>query len=533
MSVMDKVNGAHSNEHLNDSMFIENEENISLAKKWSKDPNAYAHIYKRLQPPESIRPLKILLIVPKGKKEDDTSQRTLFMMAIAVLVSITPKQHHVEIADELFGDELDFDENYDLVGITTRTMNVTRAYEIADEFRKHGKKVVLGGVHVSFNYHEAKPHTDCVVIGEAENLWELLLQDVANGVLKPFYNSRHFPPVLQAPKLDYRRIFNASRREKVDTTKSIPIYLTRGCPHTCNFCVTPNFIGRLYRLQSPETVRQQIEEAKAAFFKYYGTNKRPWFMLTDENLGVNKRKLWEVLKVVKECNINYSTFISIHFLEDEKTVQHLVASGCVMALVGFESVNQERLALYNKSGDVEKYAKIITQCRKSGLNVQGNFLVNPDLDTYEDMDVTQKFIEENYIMMPIYSLITPYPGTELYKEYKAKDLLVDEDWDKYTASNLVVRCTKFDPLEYQIRFTEHYLAFYSWKTIFKRVWNNPHKLINLVTSLSFRRNLQEQLEKIKAGEIRPVQSLQKSSKNNGKNKGETKVVEREGVKEEA
>ncbi|ACF13755.1 Radical SAM domain protein [Chloroherpeton thalassium ATCC 35110] len=527
---MSKSNGSSLNGHSVESMYIETEENLSLAKTWSKDPDAYAHIYERLQPPESIRPLRILLIVPKGKKEDDSSQRALFLMAVGVLVSITPKQHHVEIADELFDDTLNYGGNYDLVGITTRTMNVNRAYEIADEFRKHGKKVVLGGVHVSFNYQEAKPHADCVVIGEAEHLWETLLQDVANGELKPFYNSRHFPPVLEAPTLDYQRIFNASKRGKVDTTKSIPIYLTRGCPHTCNFCVTPNFIGRLYRIQSAETVRQQIEDAKKAFFKHYGTNKKPWFMLTDENLGVNKKKLLEVLKVVKECNINYSTFISIHFLEDEETVRHLAESGCVMALVGFESVNQERLALYNKKGEVQKYSKIVEHCRKAGLNVQGNFLVNPELDDYHDMDATETFIKENHIMMPIYSLITPYPGTELYKEYKTKGLIVDEDWDKYTATNLVVRCTKFDPLEYQIKFTEHYLAFYSWKTIFKRVWNNPHKLINLVTSVMFRKNLQEQLEKIKAGKIRPVQSIQEAE---AKNKIATSTTQKEGIKEEA
>ncbi|NTV45281.1 MAG: radical SAM protein [Chlorobiales bacterium] len=488
-----------------------------LATRWSKDPKDYAHAYDDLRHPESIRPLRILFVVPKSKKEDDTNQKGLFSMAIGVLVSITPKQHKLEISDELFNDPINYDGKYDLVCITTRTMNVTRAYEIADEFRKHDKKVIMGGVHVSFNYEEAKPHADCIVIGEAENLWTTVLQDAADGKLKPFYNSRHFPPVLEVPALNYERIFNASKRDKVDTRKSIPIYFTRGCPHECSFCVTPNFIGRLYRVQTPESIKMQIEDAKRAFFKETKASSKPWFMLTDENLGVNKKKLWEVLKVVKECNINFSTFISIHFLEDPETVRLLVEAGCVMALVGFESVNQERLAMYNKKGDVEQYARIVEHCRKAGLNVQGNFLVNPEVDTYEDMDATEKFIKENHIMMPIYSLITPYPGTELYKEYKAKGLLAEEDWDKYTANYLVVKCTKFDPWEYQIKFTEHYLSFYSWPTIFKRVWNNPYKLINFVTSFMFRKNLQTQLKYIKSGKIRPVQgdAAKKSQAVNG------------------
>ncbi len=474
---------------------------IQLGTVWNKDPKAYEHVYDTLRDPESIKPLRILLVVPKGKKEDDTSQRALFSMATGVLVSVTPKQHTIEIVDELFDDPIDYKGDYDMVGITTRTMNAFRAYEIADEFRKHGKTVVLGGVHVSFNVPEAKEHADCVVIGEAENLWTTLLQDLADGQLKPVYNSRLYPPVTDVPALDYKRIFNASRRDKVDSRKSIPIYLTRGCPHSCSFCVTPNFIGRLYRMQSKETIKHQIEAAKEAFFKGKDTD-RPWFMLTDENLGVNKKKLWEILEAVKECNIKFSTFISIHFLEDPKTVKLLVDAGCAMALVGFETVNQERLAEYNKKADVEKYAETIKQCREAGLCVQGNFLVNPELDTYEDMDITEDFIKDNHIVMPIYSLITPYPGTELYKEYMEKDLIEDYDWDKYNANNLVVKCNK-DPMDYQIKFTEHYLAFYSWPTIIKRVINNPNKLINTVTSVLFRLNLKEQLKKMKSGKLTP------------------------------
>ncbi|NTW97719.1 MAG: B12-binding domain-containing radical SAM protein, partial [Oscillochloris sp.] len=133
-----------------------------------------------LRPVESVRPLKILLITPKGNKEEGTSQKALFSMAVGVLVSITPRQHQIELVDELFGDAINYDGDYDLVGITTRSLNANRAYEIADEFRRHGKTVVLGGVHVSFNYEEALAHGDCVVSGEAENLWAQVLQDLAD-----------------------------------------------------------------------------------------------------------------------------------------------------------------------------------------------------------------------------------------------------------------------------------------------------------------------------------------------------------------
>ncbi len=466
-----------------------------------------------LRPPEALRPLKILLITPKGKKEEDTSQKALFSMAIGILVSITPAQHQIELADELFGDPINFDGDYDLVGITTRTMNANRAYELADEFRRRGTKVVLGGVHVSFNYAEAIQHCDTVVCGEAEQLWAQLLQDVVDNTLKPRYDAKDFPPVTDVPMIDYERIFRSGKREKVDARKSIPIYMTRGCPYTCSFCVTPNFTGRLYRIQSPATIREQIAAAKRVFFKETRYGSTPWFMFTDENLGVNKQRTWEILETLAECDIKFSSFISINFLEDPKTVELLVKAGCVMALVGFESINQETLKTYNKgrTNVATKFAETIRACRKAGLNIQGNFLANPAIDSYADMAAVEQFVRENHIVMPIYSIITPYPGTQLYRDFKAQGLIVDEDWDKYTAHNLVVRCDQYDPLEYQLRYLNHFLKMYSWRTIFTRVLNNRNRLINLVTSLLFHVNLKDQIKSVKSGKRRPLDQAEARS----------------------
>jgi bacteriochlorophyll C8 methyltransferase len=457
--------------------------------------------------PALVRPLRILLVTPRGKKEEASSQKALFSMAVGVLVSITPPQHELELADELFGDPIDYSAAYDLVGITTRTMNATRAYEIADAFRARGVPVVLGGVHVSFNYDEARAHADAVVVGEAEHLWADLLQDLADGALRPRYDAKAYPPVTEVPPIDYERIFRAGRRDKVDTRKSIPIFMTRGCPYTCAFCVTPNFTGRLYRIQSAEAIKRQVLEAKRVFFRASKYGDRPWFMFTDENLGVNKQRTWEILEILAECDITFSSFISVNFLEDERTVELLVKAGCLMALVGFESINQKTLSAYNKgrTNSAQRYAEIITRCRQAGLNIQGNFLTNPAIDSYEDMAATEQFVRENHLMMPIYSIITPYPGTQLYQEYQAQGLIVDEDWDKYTAHNLVVRCDRYDPLEYQLRYLGHFLGMYSWRAIAGRVLHNRNRLVNLVTSVLFRRNLKDQIASVRSGRRRPLQ----------------------------
>lgn len=138
-------------------------------------------------------------------------------------------------------------------------------------------------MHVSFNTEEAGVHSDSIVCGEAENLW----RTIALNRLKPLYDSKDFAPVKEVLALDYERIAKASKREKVDGTKSIPIYVTRACPYECSFCVTPNFTGKLYRTQKPEELKKQFETAKKVFFKSTGKSSKPWFMLCDENLGVS------------------------------------------------------------------------------------------------------------------------------------------------------------------------------------------------------------------------------------------------------
>lgn len=446
--------------------------------------------------PSGKKSLKLLLIAPKGKKDSKSNQKPLFNMALGVLVSLTPEHHHIEIIDEHFGDTVDYNQKYDIVGITSRTIDATRAYEIADEFRKRGQKVVLGGLHVSFNAEEAAPHADSLVCGEAENLWQTILDDVASNSLRESYNSKEFPQVKEIIPLDYERIAKASKRTKVDGTKSIPIYITRGCPYECSFCVTPNFTGKLYRAQKPEDLKKQIETAKRVFFKAKNKSSKPWFMLCDENLGVSKKRLWETLDLIKECDINFSVFFSINFLEDKETVRKLVEAGCIMVLVGFESIKQSTLEAYNKGhvNSADQFARLIEECRQAGLNVQGNFLVNPDLDSYEDMDDLVRFVSKNNVFMPIFQIITPYPGTSMYWEYKNKGLITDEDWERYNAMNLVIRSDKYDPVEFQHKFMTSYYKAYAWKNIANRVRRNPYKLLNLITSLAFRKNLREQLD---------------------------------------
>ncbi|RLF50001.1 MAG: radical SAM protein, partial [Thermoplasmata archaeon] len=137
--------------------------------------------------------MKILFIQPHVTSILQTRwgriSRKLFFfpnLQILQLAAVTPKEWKTKIIDERH-EEIDFNETCDIVSIYFNTLDANRSYEIADEFHRHGKTVVLGGYHPTVLPEEAKQHADSVVIGEPELIWPQLLKDYENEGLKPFY----------------------------------------------------------------------------------------------------------------------------------------------------------------------------------------------------------------------------------------------------------------------------------------------------------------------------------------------------------
>ena len=131
--------------------------------------------------------MKIQLIFPARPIETARSSFTVMPLSLTLLAALTPRDHDLKLVDMFTGDMPDYEMDVDLVGITVRTPVAIKAYEIADEYIKRGKKVVLGGPHVFAMPEEAKRHATAIAIGEAEKLWPIMLQDTDRGELKDFY----------------------------------------------------------------------------------------------------------------------------------------------------------------------------------------------------------------------------------------------------------------------------------------------------------------------------------------------------------
>jgi radical SAM superfamily enzyme YgiQ (UPF0313 family) len=329
-------------------------------------------------------------------------------LSAMILAAITPEKHSFLYVDEEIED-IDYDVDVDLVALTAMTMQSCRAYQIAGEFRKRGKAVVIGGIHAAVMTEEAAGHCDALLLGEAENTWPALLEDFEKGALKAVYYAKDYPPVemLISPKLD---IIKHGRY------LSFPIQATRGCPYDCDFCAIKHSSGHKYRMKPV----QQVVDEICAYEKYnipgiVGAYKKG-YCFVDDNLYVNREYVKELLTALIPLNIRWDGQGTANLAKDDEVLQLMAESGCRTLAIGFESIEPESLKESNKPSvnKVEEYETLISNIAKHGIIPGGYFVFGFDSDDPSIFKRTVDFIKQSQLLQPNVNILTPYPGTRLY-----------------------------------------------------------------------------------------------------------------------
>ncbi|MDO8735792.1 MAG: radical SAM protein [Thermoleophilia bacterium] len=395
------------------------------------------------------------------------SQLTLPLMA-----ALTPGKHEILVVDENV-EPLDFGIAVDLVAITCLTPTAPRAYEIADEFRRVGRRVVLGGVHPSLMAEEAAEHADSVVIGESEELWPLLLEDLENGSLKPRYTAEHKPDLagLPYPRRDLM---------KEDAYLNIPkVETSRGCPFRCSFCSTTVFYGPRMRFRPVEEV---VAEVKAAEHRFV--------FFTDNNITANKSYAKRLFRALEPLGIYWLSQGSIDMADDEELMELAERSGCVGMLVGIESLSDENIAEMGKkaSNRVSEYEDKIRIFHKHKIGLIGCFVFGFDGDDKSVFRKTIDFIKRNNIDCPQLTVLTPFPGTSLRCELEAQGRIIHSRWEKYDVGNVVYIPKNMTPEELQRRYNEMCGKVYSRLSIIRRSVRSITYMKNPYRSFVFMKN---------------------------------------------
>ncbi|KYK22292.1 hypothetical protein AYK25_02515 [Thermoplasmatales archaeon SM1-50] len=365
--------------------------------------------------------MKILLILPHHKQNNILNKLITSLgfpsLTLEQLVACTPKKYEVDYIDERL-QTVDFHWKGNLVGITATTVNANRAYKLADEFRRQGKTVILGGYHPSAIPEEAKQHADSVVIGEAEISWPQLLKDYESNTLKPFYKSKPVDPRMIPPASTLPEYLRATGI----------IQATRGCPYQCKYCAVQTVEGGLFRARPLPSVIEEIKNLKS--------NR---FFFADSSLTINKTYTKKLFRAMIPLQKKFSCYGNVDVLyHDDELLRIASEAGCEQWLIGFESINQETLqAIGKKTNTVQYYTSAVKKIKDYGMNIMGLFMFGFDTDTLDVFSSTLETINKMGLERVGFALLTPFPGTTLFNEFLKEGRILTTDWSKYNLRNVV------------------------------------------------------------------------------------------------
>src|SRR6185503_9487638 len=395
-----------------------------------------------------------------------------------LLKSLTPPEHEVLLIDgnaKPMNDKqlVKFaqSEKIDLVGIGAMTRMISRAYRVADALRAAGIPVVMGGPHVTELPAEAlgrdggPRHADAVALGEADETWPRIVADAACGQLQEIYQpvdeaGKERKPSLQpypvipwdtieldqfnlVPKMVAR--FTEKHGEGWKCFNIMPIESGRGCPYGCEFCTVTGFFGDSIRFRTNESVVNELLMLKRRSRRERG---QICVFFIDDNFAINIKRTKSLLRdiIAADAQLPWIAQISANLLRDEELVDLIAAAGGKWIFIGMESLDTTNLADVNKSfSKPEEYEAVLNRLAKRNIYAITSFILGLDNDTPGVADRTLQHIKQWPPGLPVFSPLTPLPGTPLYSRLQTEGRLTRPrhwlNFAPYTMSHTPLKMT--------------------------------------------------------------------------------------------
>jgi radical SAM superfamily enzyme YgiQ (UPF0313 family) len=463
------------------------------------------------------------ITMPEVIQKMTFSRKALFApVGLEICARVMPDHWDAEIVDECTLEKPHTPKaDVDLVGISAMTTQAPRAYELADEYRRLGVPVIMGGIHPSALPQEALQHCDAVCQGDAESTLPHLIADWEASVPHPGraghpadweasvphpgraghpadweasvphpgraghpadweasipHPGRAGHPRGADRQAGIKRVYDwaaypsaeiaTPRKNLLDPHEYLvanPIQTTRGCPHNCNFCTTPAVFGRKFRQRR---IADIVEEIRAARERH-----KAWcYIFADDNFGGKHTWAIELCEALRPLKIAWASQCDVMISENDRLLRAMRASGCVGLILGLESPKQDTLLEAGKKFvRSETYERRIRKIQSFGISLWGAFIFGFDHDTWRDCRDACRFAQRMDLAMSCYPVLTPYPGTAFFEQFEREGRIRTYDWERYNGASVVFEPRQMTPKQLRHAQMAAFAEFFTPRSALRRL----------------------------------------------------------------
>ncbi len=340
------------------------------------------------------------------QRSSDALQPLIF----SIIKALTPAEVEIEFHDGLLRP-IPLDLTVDALALSVDSFSAKAAYALADGYRSRGVPVIMGGFHPSLLPEEAAEHADAVVIGEAEDTWAPLLGDLAQGRLQPRYRSTN--------TAELTLIGDDTAFDAADYPPLGLVQFSRGCRYACDFCSIHAFYGSGVRTKPVAVVIEEVRRRpeKVLFF-------------VDDNLFTDLIRARELFTALRGLDKRWVCQISMDAAADPDLLNLMREAGCIMVLIGFESLDEHNLTQMGKGPNLKRsgYTEVLATIAAAGLMVYGTFVIGYDSDTANTGTDLVDFATRNGFAIANFNPLMPMPGTRLFGRLAAQNRLRHDRW---------------------------------------------------------------------------------------------------------
>ena len=427
---------------------------------------------------------KIYLIQPTYRDQNNNllKGKRLYILSLALpaLSATIPEDWEKEFCYEYF-DDIDFDTDASVIGISSMGYEIFRGIEIAEEFRKRGKTVIFGGFQSHISRAYVAQYCDSIVHGNpGTSNMRTILNDAFACSLKPEY--------FCDTDLNYRFDYTVVSSSRVFF---MPVVLSVGCYNTCDYCCIASIYRGRYRLRKMTHVLDELDELRR-------TTRR--IAMVDTNVYNNRDYLRRLCRemIARKYNFIWGAQSTIDIGEDKETLELLKKAGCRILFIGMETIEQVNLDAMHKKYAVESYSQKIRNIHAAGIKIAAFFMYGLDGDTHDTAAQMSRFIVDNRIALPMLNVLVPTPGTPLYERLKSEDRILMKDAQEFLMNNPAYnssfnlcfnRPRNMTPLQVEEGFIELLGRLSGYWQLFRRSVCNeiPLTLFLLYMNYSFRK----------------------------------------------